>query len=92
MMTMSGSTFSRFFRNPDTGEVAVAQPPNLAIVLWLAARGTALVWDERQQQLRWIGSGALLVWATDELIRGSSPFRRILGGAVLSFQLVVLIR
>lgn len=81
-----------FFRNPRTGEVVLGQPPNAAILLWFAARVLSLVWEDRAQELRWIGSGALIVWAVDELVRGASPFRRVLGAVVLGFQLVALIR
>jgi hypothetical protein len=35
--------------------------------------------------------GALLVWALDEVVRGVNPFRRVLGAAVLSVQLVALL-
>jgi hypothetical protein len=30
--------------------------------------------------------GALLVWALDEVVRGASPFRRMLGAVVLAAQ------
>ena len=35
--------------------------------------------------------GALLVWALDEVVRGASPFRRLLGAVVLVAQLVSLV-
>ena len=31
--------------------------------------------------------GALLVWSLDEVVRGASPFRRVLGAVVLVAQL-----
>ena len=37
-----------------------------------------------------VGMGALIVWALDELVRGVSPFRRLLGAVVLTGQLVRL--
>lgn len=75
-----------FFRDPTTGRLTVAQPPNPAIATWALARIAALAWDERDVELRWIGSGALIVWAADELLRGRSPFRRVLGGGVLVYR------
>ncbi len=75
------------------GRVAVAQLPNPAIAVWLVAvviGWTGLLDRERAETLRLIGSGALVVWALDELARGSSPFRRVLGAVVLGFQLVRL--
>lgn len=83
---------SRFFRNPRTGAVVVAQAPNTPILTWLAATLIALAWDDRATELGWIGRGALLVWAIDEVVRGASPFRRVLGAVVLAFQLTALIR
>ena len=77
----------RFFRDA-SGRLVVVQLPNPALWVWLAA--TALRWsayDERDTELRWIGAGALIVWALDELVRGASPFRRLLGAAVLAWQL-----
>jgi hypothetical protein len=38
-----------------------------------------------------VRDGALLVWALDELVRGASPFRRLLGGVVLTAQLASLV-
>jgi len=47
---------------------------------------------DAEDTLRWVGAGALLVWAVDEVARGANPFRRILGGVVLAVQLVALTR
>jgi hypothetical protein len=38
-----------------------------------------------------VGNGALIVWSVDELVRGSSPVRRLLGAIVLAVQLVRLL-
>jgi hypothetical protein len=35
--------------------------------------------------------GALLVWALDEVVRGASPFRRVLGAVVLAAQVASLV-
>jgi len=71
----------------------VAQPPNAAIGVWLVA--TALAWtdlldDRRETILSRVGQGALVVWGLDELLRGASPVRRVLGGVVLVGVLVRL--
>lgn len=34
--------------------------------------------------------GSLLVWALDELVRGTTPFRRVLGAVVFVAQLASL--
>lgn len=79
-----------WFHDPRTGRTVLGQAPNPAILVWLAATlGRLLdVPPEREQELRWIGTGALVVWALDELVRGASPFRRVLGAVVLGWQLI----
>jgi hypothetical protein len=86
------SSLSRFFRNPNTGEIAVGQSPNASILLWTGARGLALVWHTREQALRRVAAAALVFWALDEALRGDSPFRRVLGAGVLTFEIVRLVR
>jgi len=38
-----------------------------------------------------LAGGALLVWALDEVVRGASPFRRVLGAVILCAQLARLV-
>jgi hypothetical protein len=38
-----------------------------------------------------VATGALVIWALDELIRGVNPWRRVLGGVVLGGTAVYLI-
>ncbi len=76
-----------------SGRVAVAQPPSPALLVWFTA--VVLGWTgaldgSRADLVVGIGHGALLVWALDELARGASPFRRLLGGVVLTVKLVSL--
>lgn len=83
-MTRAG----RFFRDASTGRAVLVQPPNPAI--WVFVLATALRWspyDARDAELRWIGAGALIVWAADEIVRGDAPVRRVLGVLVLGWQL-----
>ena len=68
------------------GRVVIAQPPNPAIAVWLlanAASWTGLADGDRQEVLTRVGQGALAVWALDELTRGASPLRRLMGAVVL---------
>lgn len=67
------------------GNVVVAQPPNTAIIVWLAARllGRTRVVGDHGDVLDRVGQGALTVWAVDELVRGASPVRRLMGAVVL---------
>jgi hypothetical protein len=85
-MTRTRTFVDWFLRDPTTGRLTVAKPPNPALVAWALARTGSLAWDERENELRCIASGALIVWAFDELVRGNSPFRRVLGGGVLAHQ------
>ena len=85
-MTRLGS----FFRD-GSGRLVVVQVPNPALWVWIVA--TVLrrsPYDAHDAELRWIGSGALIVWSIDELVRGASPFRRLLGAVVLAWQLATL--
>jgi hypothetical protein len=76
------------------GRLTIAMWPNPALWVWLVAK--ALGWLDlgdavSDATLRDIGRGALIVWALDELVRGASPVRRLLGATVLAFQLVALL-
>jgi hypothetical protein len=76
-----------FFRD-EAGRLVLFQVPNPA--LWVFVAATLLRWspyDARDAELRWIGSGALIVWSLDELVRGAAPSRRMLGAVVLAWQL-----
>ena len=83
-----------WFRDRSTGKIVVGLIPNAAIVVWMVATGVQLVGAlrEREEQLRWIGSGALIVWGADELVRGVNPFRRLAGAVVLGWQVLALLR
>ena len=81
-------------RDSHTGRVAVVQMPNPALGVW--ALTTLCLWAglfaDRAAELRWIGAGALIAWGADEVIRGASPARRVLGALVLGWQLYRLAR
>jgi hypothetical protein len=75
------------------GALALARWPNPALAVWLIAvliGWTGLLGSARSATLAGVGRGALVVWALDELVRGASPFRRVLGAAVLVLQLIRL--
>ena len=78
------SRLDTFFRDA-SGRLVVVQVPNPALLVWLAATiARRSAYDTHDVELRWIGAGALIVWALDELVRGASPFRRVLGAVVLA--------
>ena len=80
-----------WFRSAD-GQLAVGQLPNPALSVWIAASLLSLLdlSDRHATTVRGIADGALLVWALDELVRGASPFRRLLGAVVLVAHLARL--
>jgi hypothetical protein len=70
----------------------VWQLPNPALCVWIAA----VVWGwfelsaTHATEAEGVRRGALLVWALDEVVRGASPFRRLLGAVVGAAQIVSL--
>ena len=69
------------------------QPPNPALCVWLTTLvlGRFDLSPSNTTAVDGIRHGALLVWALDEVVRGASPFRRVLGAVVLAAQLVSLL-
>lgn len=77
---------SRFFRNPRTGDLVVAQMPNIPLWIYLAATATRLVFRPGGTfgtLVSIVATASILVWAAAEVARGDSPFRRVLGAVVL---------
>lgn len=75
-----------FWRDRHTGQVVVAQWPNVWLWIFAVASGVGLVTHEAGP----VGTGAhtvatvvLVIWAGDELLRGVNPWRHCLGAAVL---------
>ena len=76
------------------GRLTLAQWPNPALAVWLVAvvvAWTGVLGAARTETLAGVGWGALVVWALDELLRGVSPVRRLLGAVVLVGQLIGLL-
>lgn len=75
-----GSWFDWLFRNRHTGQITIAQLPNLPLWIFLATVVLRrLVSGTADTTVRWIGVAALAWWALDEVIRGVNPWRRLLG-------------
>jgi hypothetical protein len=78
---------ARFFTNPHTGRLAVVQWPNLPLIIFLAATGARVLGHPKGTTgtaVAVVGDAALVVWSLLEIARGDSPFRRVLGAAVLA--------
>ena len=82
---------SWWFRDSD-GRQTLWQLPNPALCVWLVAvaLGRFDLSATHATAVDGVRHGALLVWALDEVVRGASPFRRLLGAVVLVAQLVSL--
>ncbi len=83
--------FDWTFRDRETGQITVAQFPNVPLWLFLVASILRRTLDPEgglDTTLRITATGGLLWWAADELIRGANPFRRFLGATVLAAQLL----
>ena len=80
-----------FFCDPQTGRVVIAQRPNLPLVIFLATVVLRLVLDpggDAGRAVRVVGTVSLVWWSLDEILRGTTPFRRVLGAVVLAATLV----
>lgn len=87
--------FDWLFRNRQTGEITIAQAPNPPLIIWLVATIINVIFSPAGTigtVFTVIGTGALAIWAGDELIRGVNPFRRAAGGIVLAVIAVGLAR
>ncbi len=75
------------FRSPRTGRLTIAQWPNLPLGLFLAASAVRRLThpDGAAGTAVSVVAGIGLVWwASDEVLRGDSRFRRLLGAVVLA--------
>jgi hypothetical protein len=76
------------------GRLTLWQLPNPALCVWLVTLvlGRFDLSAAHTTAVEGVRHGALLVWALDEVVRGASPFRRLLGAVVLAAQLASLVR
>lgn len=91
---MGGRVVEGLFRNRQTGEMTIGQWPNAPLLVFLGASALRWVLDPSggfDTLLAVVATGALVIWALDELVRGVNPWRRILGAAVLVWQVAGLL-
>lgn len=86
---MRNNLFARTFLDAN-GDLAIAQLPNLPIIVWLAATLLKLVIKSGQTYLvlDTIAFGSLFTWAWLELSQGVNYFRQGLGLIVLIWMIV----
>lgn len=81
---MENTLFDQIFRDSN-GDIVIAQPPNLPIIVWAVASLLKLVFSggEINIGLDLVAFGSLFTWAWEELFQGVNYFRRALGLIVL---------
>ncbi|HEY9769592.1 MAG TPA: hypothetical protein V6C71_14030 [Coleofasciculaceae cyanobacterium] len=82
--SMEKTLFDKFFRDSN-GNIVIAQPPNLPIIVWGVASLLKLFFTSGLTNvgLDLIAFGSLFTWAWLELFQGVNYFRRMLGFVVL---------
>jgi hypothetical protein len=83
-----------FFRNRKTGDITIAQAPNLALWVVIVAGVLRWVWHPpgaAAVALDVVFKGGLIVWSLDEIFRGVNPWRRCLGAGVLVYVLATVL-
>ena len=76
------TTLNWWFRDRGTGEIVIAQFPNVALRIFLGSVAVRVIVADgtrADSAAAWVGAGALAWWAVDEVIRGVNPWRRVLG-------------
>ncbi len=81
---MDNTLLDKIFRD-SSGDIVVAQPPNLPIIVWGVATLLKLVFTSGEINigLDLVAFGSLFTWAWEELFQGVNYFRRALGLVVL---------
>ena len=76
--------FDRTFRDSE-GNIVIAQPPNLPLIVWIVASLLRLIitTEKINLGLELVAFGTLFTWAWEELFQGVNYFRRALGLIVL---------
>lgn len=82
---MDNTLFDRIFKD-DEGNIAIAQKPNLPLIVWLVATVFTLfsLPEKLQIALDILAFGSIFTWAWLELFQGVNYFRRSLGLIVLT--------
>ena len=72
--------FDKVFRDSE-GQIVIAQPPNLPLIVWIVASLLKFVITTGKINLglELVAFGSLFTWAWEELFQGVNYFRRGLG-------------
>jgi len=82
--TPTNTAFDKIFRDSE-GQIVIAQPPNLPLIVWSVASLLQLILTTGNinKGLDLLAFGCLFTWAWEELFQGVNYFRRALGLVVL---------
>ena len=90
---MENTFFDRTFKDSE-GNIVIAQPPNLPLIVWLAATSLEFIFTSGRIHtgLDLVAFGSLFTWAWEELFQGVNYFRRTLGLVVLVVAIALKIQ
>jgi hypothetical protein len=81
------------FCNRETGEITIAQVPNLPLWVFLVASVVGrFAHGDLDAVAGCTATGALGWWAVDEVARGVNPWRRVLGAGGIGLVVLRLVR
>lgn len=86
-----GAIVDWMFRSRETGEITIAQFPNVALWVFLVTVLLRSVVQTRggvRTGIDAVAVAALAAWAVDEVVRGVNPWRRLLGVGGCTFAVV----
>lgn len=86
--------FDWFFRSRENGKLIVAQIPNAPLTVFLVVAALRVIFEpsgDVRTVLSVVGTVALTVWAVWEISSGVNPFRRVLGAAVVAWEVWTLV-
>lgn len=84
----------RQFFTDSEGHIVIGQWPNAALIIWIGASLlNRLVSDEALSNgLTFLAFSAGGYWAALEILRGDSPFRRVVGVSILGALIYSIVR
>ena len=89
------TSFRWWFENRQNGDITIGQFPNWPLFAIAGAWIVRRFVDDGSPAASAtgaIGTALWLFWGADELVRGVNPWRRLLGAAVIGWQVVGLVR
>ncbi len=82
-----------FCSNSD-GNIVIAQAPNLPIIGWISSKLMSMlpINNTLQHGFGVLSMAFLFTWAYLEITNGDSSFRKLLGGLVMTFTIIIMFK